>query len=82
MGDCPSTLVKPLATSGRLVVVGKGEIDLALADGARCVEQEPVRNEPQVFTITGGTGTYQGPGAARSSARSVVDTGWSGGPER
>jgi hypothetical protein len=46
----------PLATTGRLVVAGMGEIQVALAQGARCVEEEPVRNEPQNFTITGGTG--------------------------
>lgn len=72
--DCPSTLVKPLATTGRLVVAGKGEIDFALADGARCVDQEPVRNEPQEFTITGGTGTYQG-----ASGRGMVERSLSGG---
>jgi HYR domain len=71
MGDCPSTLVKPLATTGRLVVAGKGEIDFAVADGARCVEQEPVRNEPQDFTITGGTGTYQGASGGGTVERSL-----------
>jgi HYR domain len=73
-GSCPSTLVKPLATTGRFVVAGKGEIDFALADGARCVEQEPVRNEPQGFTITGGTGAYQG-----ASGRGTVERSLSGG---
>ena len=57
---CPATLVKPLATTGRFVVAGKGEINFALTQGARCVDLEPVRNEPQDFTITGGTGSYQG----------------------
>ena len=57
---CPATLVKPLATTGRFVVAGKGEINFALAQGARCVDVEPVRNEPQDFTITSGTGSYQG----------------------
>jgi hypothetical protein len=57
---CPSGVGKPLATTGRLVVVGRGEIFFALADGARCIDQEPLRNEPQNFTITGGTGTYNG----------------------
>ena len=71
IGDCPSTLVKTLATTGRLVVAGKGEIDFALADGARCVEQEPVRNEPQDFTITGGTGTYQGASGGGTVERSL-----------
>ena len=73
-GDCPSTLVKPLATTGRFVVAGKGEIDFALAEGARCIDQEPVRNEPQEFTITGGTGTYQG-----ASGRGTVERSISGG---
>jgi HYR domain len=57
---CPATLVKPLATAGRLVVVGKGEFNFAFAQGARCVDVDPVRNEPQNFTITGGSGSYQG----------------------
>ena len=43
-----------------LVVVGKGEIHFALAPGAQCVALEPVRYEPQDFTITGGTGAYAG----------------------
>jgi hypothetical protein len=60
MPSCPASLVKPLATTGRFVVAGKGELHFALAQGARCVDIEPVRNEPQDFTITGGTGSYQG----------------------
>ena len=32
---CPATLVKPLATTGRFVVAGKGEINFALTQGAR-----------------------------------------------
>src|SRR5262245_42903600 len=31
--SCPSTLVKPLATTGRIVVGGKGELRFALARG-------------------------------------------------
>src|SRR5262245_45509958 len=56
---CASTLVRPLATTGRLVVAGRGELHFALAQGARCVDAEPVRNEPQDFTIAGGTGRYE-----------------------
>jgi HYR domain len=70
-GDCPALQVKPFATTGRLVVAQKGEIDFALADGARCVEQEPVRNEPQQFTITGGTGIYQGASGQGTAVRSL-----------
>ena len=57
---CPANLVKPLATTGRLVVAGKGELHFALADGTECVDLEPVRNMPQDFTITGGAGSYEG----------------------
>jgi hypothetical protein len=66
--------VKPLATTGRIVVANKGEIDFSLADGTRCVEQEPVRNEPQEFTITGGTGAYHG-----ASGRGTVERSLSAG---
>jgi hypothetical protein len=59
-GDCSGGLVKPLATDGRLIVAGKGELTFTLAEGARCVDSEPVRDEPQTFTITGGRGVYQG----------------------
>jgi len=68
---CPSALLRPLATTGRLVVAGKGELHFALAQGAQCVEQEPVRFEPQDFTITSGTGTYQGASGSGKVAHSV-----------
>jgi hypothetical protein len=57
---CPGGVTKPLATTGTLLVAGKGELHVALADGAQCVDIEPVRNMPQDFTITGGTGSYDG----------------------
>ena len=56
---CPSPLFRPNATTGRLVVAGKGDLHFTLAQGAQCVGDFP-QNEPQDFTITGGTGTYQG----------------------
>ena len=68
---CPADLAKPLATTGRLVVAGKGEITFRLADGANCVDLEPVRNEPQDFTITGGTGTFAGASGSGKVERSV-----------
>jgi len=70
VGDCPSPLVKPFATTGQIVVANKGEIDFALAEGA-CTEEEPVRNEPQRFTITGGTGIYQGASGKGTVGRSL-----------
>ena len=68
---CPSDVGKPLATTGRLVVAGKGEIHVALADGAGCIDLEPLRNEPQAFTITGGTGTYEGASGNGSVERNI-----------
>ena len=68
---CPAGVGKPLATTGRLVVVGRGEIFFALADGTRCIDQEPLRNEPQDFTITGGTGTYNGASGSGTLERAV-----------
>jgi hypothetical protein len=68
---CPSNLGKPLATTGRLVVAGKGELHLALADGVRCIDVEPLRNEPQDFTITGGTGIYVGASGDGTVERSI-----------
>src|SRR3954467_2932205 len=61
--NCPAGTGKPIATTGRLVVAGKGEIRFALADGAECVDQDPpelIQRVAQSFTITGGTGTYDG----------------------
>jgi hypothetical protein len=59
-GNCPSDLVRPFATTAQIVVAGKGEIRLAISPGEHCVDVEPVRNEPQAFTITGGSGAYDG----------------------
>jgi HYR domain len=71
---CPTEFAKLLATTGRLIVAGKGEITFTIAEGARCLwfpagpgpyygplpsetGTQP-RNEPQEFTITGGTGPF------------------------
>ena len=68
---CPSELAKPLATTGRLTVAGKGEFQFALAQGAACVDLESVRNAPQEFTITGGTGIYAGASGSGTVQRSI-----------
>jgi hypothetical protein len=70
-GSCPPTLAKPLAATGRLAVAGKGEFQFKLADGASCVDVEPVRNEPQSFTIVGGTGVYEGASGSGTVERAV-----------
>ena len=68
---CPATLAKPRATTGRFVVAGKGDISFALSDGANCVDVEPVRNEPQAFTITGGTGVFASAAGSGTVKRSL-----------
>jgi hypothetical protein len=81
--SCPSTQAKPLATTGRIVVGGKGEFRFALAQGAKCVEQtpqEPVGNEPQSFTIIGGTGIYEAASGSGTVER-ALSPGAGSGPE-
>ena len=78
--SCPPTLVKPLATTGRIVVGGKGEFRFALAHGAQCVDQtaqEPVFNEPQSFTIIGGTGIYESASGSGTVKRALSGGGGS-----
>jgi hypothetical protein len=66
---CPTGLGKPLATTGRLIVEGKGEIAVAVSEGARCVAHEFALDEPQEFTITGGTGPFAGASGKGTLAR-------------
>jgi HYR domain len=66
---------KPLATTGRLSVAGKGEITFTLAEGAQCVPLfEPPPYEPQEFTITGGTESF-----AAASGTGMVERSVGGG---
>jgi hypothetical protein len=57
---CPTGLVKPLASTGRLTVPGRGEITFELSDGAECVGYEAVWDEAQELAFTGGTGSFVG----------------------
>jgi hypothetical protein len=84
---CPAGFAKLLATTGRLIVAGKGEITFTIAEGARCMRfaygPEPdfgpipsetglqPRNEPQEFTITGGTRSF-----AAASGSGKLDQRW------
>jgi hypothetical protein len=78
---------KALAYPVRLVVVGKGEIQVAVAEGADCIGIEAVRTQTQSFVITGGTGIYAGAfgsgtvarvlGGETPTGRSGTDT-WTG----
>ena len=68
---CPADLGKPLATTAQLAVAGKGEIHVAIADGDRCIEMDPLRNEPQSFRVTGGTGSYEGASGGGTVERAI-----------
>ena len=72
---CAEGLAKPLATTGRLGAFDAqarfGEITFSLAEGTRCVGVESAWNEPQVFTITGGTGQFAGASGSGTVERSV-----------
>ena len=84
---CAAGFAKLLATTGRLIVAGKGEITFTIGEGARCMrfaygpepDSGPIpsetvlqpRNEPQEFTITGGTGSF-----AAASGRGKLEQRW------
>ena len=89
LGDGPPTcaadFAKALAATGRLRVAGKGEITFTLAEVARCVrlDVDLPQNQPQEFTITGGTGPFAGAAgkgtvAARSIGGGVGSETWTG----
>jgi len=83
---CPDGFNKPLAATGRLSIAGKGKISFTLAEGARCAEAAVAQNEPQVFTITGGTGRFAeasggGTVAGRAIGGGVGSERWTGALE-
>lgn len=78
---CAADFARALAVTGRLGVAGKGEITFTLAEAARCVLYgvDLPQNEPQEFTITGGTGAFAG--AAGSGTVAQRSIGGGGGVE-
>ena len=59
---------RALAYPVTLVVAGKGEVQVALAEASTCAANEAVRVQSQSFTVTGGTGIYAG-----ATGRGTVD---------
>jgi hypothetical protein len=66
--SCASGSGRALAYDVRLVVAGKGAIDVAVAAGGACVGQEALRSQAQAFVVTGGSGLY-----ARASGGGTVE---------
>jgi hypothetical protein len=58
--SCAVDFGEALASSSRFVVAGKGEIHFALAEGGCVPQEEPIYNQRQAYTITGGSGIYAG----------------------
>jgi hypothetical protein len=56
---CAANLGKALTYPIRVTVASKGEIHVAVDEGA-CVDTESIRTQTQTFTVTGGTGVYAG----------------------
>ena len=59
-GSCPSGFGKALGYPIRLVVAGKGAINIGVSAATDCIAIESVRTQTQAFTITSGTGIYAG----------------------
>lgn len=61
----------------RLLVAGKGEVVVAVAEGP-CVDTEPTLTQTQAFTVIGGTGSYVGASGSGTLERTLggpSDTG-------
>jgi hypothetical protein len=67
---CAANLGKALTYPIRVTVASKGEIHVAVDEGA-CVDAESIRTQTQTFTITGGTGVYAGAAGSGSLARAL-----------
>ena len=59
----------------RLVVEAKGEIHVALAEGAQCVEEHEIATQAQAYTVTGGTGVYAGASGSGTVERTLGAVG-------
>lgn len=68
-----SAFGQALGTSVRFVVAGKGEIHFTLAAGGCISQMEPIYNQRQACTITGGTGVYAGASGSGTVSRNLGD---------
>ena len=77
-GACGGTGDRVLETTAVLTVAGKGDLLVTLARKEDCVPLELVAQRP--FTVTGGTGIYQGAsgGGTVNHQYHFTSTGWAG----
>jgi hypothetical protein len=71
--SCPPGLGQALDTTVQFVVAGKGEIHFALDEGGCIAQAEPIYNQIQAYTITGGTGLYAGASGSGTVERRLGD---------
>ena len=71
---CAAGEAKVLGYPVTIDVAGKGALMISVAELGRCVAQEPSRNEPQSFTIVGGTGLYAGASGQGTVERLLAQT--------
>lgn len=67
-----------LAYPIRFAVAGKGEIHVAVAEAQCRLSSEPIFNQTQTFTVTGGTGIYAGASGGGTLERRLGDPTASG----
>jgi hypothetical protein len=80
--SCANEVGKALAYPIRITVAGKGEIQLAVAEGAKCIDGGAIKTQSQAFTVTGGTGKYAGASGSGTLERTLgepTDSGSHGG---
>jgi hypothetical protein len=71
---CNAIQTKSLGYTARLSAAGKGEIHVAVADGAECLDHPAIRTQAQTFTVTGGAGTYLGATGSGTLTRTLGET--------
>ena len=71
---CPLGSVKVLGYPVRLVVAGKGELQIAVAERSECLEAPAGISAGQAFAITGGTGIYAGAEGSGTVTRALGST--------
>jgi len=68
---CPADMGRSLAHTVRLVVAGKGTIEVEVADAATCADLDTLRTQTQVFKVAGATGVYAGASGSGTLERTL-----------